>query len=248
MKDYSYQLYSSRKFGPIRNTLNMVAEAGYSQVECFGDLISSSDLAEGLAETGLALPTAHVALDLVESEPGKLVDLCGSLGIVQIYAPYVMPDDRPNSVVGWTEFGRRLAEAGEPLRDAGIGFGWHNHDFEFVALEDGMMPIQCMLDADEGLLLELDIAWVHVAGADPFAWLDRFGNRLGAVHIKDVAPRGECADEDGWADIGHGTLDWKLLSEAVDKSSAAYRIVEHDNPSNDRRFANRSIAALRAYC
>ncbi|MDE0110834.1 MAG: sugar phosphate isomerase/epimerase [Albidovulum sp.] len=245
MQEYSYQLYSSRKFGPIGDTLQMVAEEGYSQVECFGDLIASELFSESLSGAGLAMPTAHVPLEAIESEPGKIVDLAGELGIAQIYAPYLKPEDRPNTVDGWSEFGQRLAVAGKPLRDAGIEFGWHNHDFEFVAIENGMMPIECMLDSDKRLLLEMDIAWVHVAGADPLSCLHRFSDRIGSVHIKDVAPPGENKDEDGWADVGHGTLDWNALHAAMGRTSAAYRIVEHDNPRNDRRFASRSMAALR---
>ncbi|MCY4459475.1 MAG: sugar phosphate isomerase/epimerase [Albidovulum sp.] len=245
MQDYSYQLYSSRKFGPLRDTLKMVAEAGYSQVECFGHVIASSDLSEGLADFGLAMPTAHIALETLESEPGKVVDLAGELGIVQVYAPFLMPEDRFDSADGWFEFGRRLASAGEPLRDAGIGFGWHNHEFEFVAVDGGRMPIECILASDDSLLLEMDIAWVHVAGEDPLSWLRRLGNRLGAVHIKDVAPEGEREDEDGWADVGHGILDWNAISEAIGRTSVKFRIVEHDNPGDDLRFAERSLAYLR---
>ena len=245
MQAYSYQLYSSRKFGPIRDTLNMVAEAGYSQVECFGELIASDNMSEMLAESGLAMPTAHVPLAAIESDPGRIVDFAGELGIAQIYAPYLIPEDRPKTSDGWTEFGKRLGVAGKFLRDAGIEFGWHNHDFEFVALEDGKLPVECILDADEKLLLEMDIAWVHVAGEDPLSWLNRLGHRLGAVHIKDLAHPGECKNEDGWADVGHGILDWSALSAAVGRSSAAYRVVEHDDPLDDRRFANRSMATLR---
>ena len=45
-------------------------------------------------------------------------------------------------------------------------------------------------------------------GADPLEWMRPYGNRITAVHVKDIAPAGESADEDGWADVGHGTVDW----------------------------------------
>ena len=102
-----------------------------------------------------------------------------------------MPEDRPADSAAWSRFGQRLASAGQPLFKAGLGFGWHNHDFEFIACDDGRMPIDCLLAADERLLLEMDIAWVQVAGEDPLLWIDHFAQRLGAVHIKDIAPSGE---------------------------------------------------------
>ena len=245
--DYSYQLYSSRKFPPLRETLRMVADAGYAEVECFGDLLWSAELAEGLAETGLRLPTAHVGLDEVESEPGRIIRQAEKLGVRQVYAPYLMPGDRPSTSDGWEAFGQRLASAGRPLFEAGLGFGWHNHDFEFRACEDGRMPIDCLLAADERLLLEMDIAWVQVAGENPLPWIDRFAGRLGAVHVKDIAPQGSGSEEDGWADVGHGVMDWKTLSSAVDRTAASHRIMEHDNPRDDRRFAERSLASARAF-
>jgi len=247
MQEYSYQLYSSRKFGPLRNTLRMLADAGYSEVECFGDLISSSDLSNGLAETGLRMPTAHVSLEAVESDPGSIVELARNLGVKQVYAPYLMPEDRPASSAGWSEFGQRLATAGKPLFEAGLSFGWHNHDFEFCPCSDGRMPIECLLGADERLLLELDIAWIQVAGQDPLVWIDHFKQRLGAVHVKDIASEESGGDEDGWADVGYGVMDWKALSAAVDRSAARHRVMEHDNPNDDRRFAERSIASARDF-
>ena len=247
MQEYSYQLYSSRNFGPLRDTLRMVAETGYAAVECFGDLLSSSELADGLAETGLRLPTAHLALDAIESDPDRIIGLATGLGVENVYAPFLMPGERPAASAGWTEFGQRLAAAGRPLMDAGLGFGWHNHDFEFRACEDGRMPIDCILGADERLLLELDIAWVQVAGEDPLPWIDRFAQRLGAVHMKDIAPKGTCSDEDGWADVGHGVMDWRSISSAVDRTSVRHRVIEHDNPSDDRRFAERSLASARSF-
>ena len=247
MREYSYQLYSSRNFGPLRDTLRMVAGIGYAAVECFGDLLSSPELSEGLAETGLSLPTAHIALEAIESDPDRIIGLAAGLGVEQIYAPYLMPGERPATSAGWTEFGQRLAAAGQPLFEAGLGFGWHNHDFEFRACDDGRMPIDCILDADGRLLLELDIAWVQVSGEDPLPWIERLAQRLGAVHVKDIAPNGTCVDEDGWSDVGHGVMDWSAISSAVDRTSARHRVMEHDNPSNDRRFAERSLASAQSF-
>ncbi len=246
MQEYYYQLYSSRKFGPLPDTLEMLSAAGYAGVECFGDLIFETGLAEELSGNGLRAPVAHVALEAIESVPDRIIGAALQLGIKQIYVPYVMAGERPADSQGWKEFGHRLAAAGQPFFEAGIGFGWHNHDFEFQACEDGLMPIECLLEGDNRLLLELDIAWVRVAGEDPLTWINRLAGRIAAVHIKDIARDGQCENEDGWADVGHGTLDWRTLTAALDPIPGLVRVLEHDNPSDDRRFAERSMASLRA--
>ena len=62
---------------------------------------------------------------------------------------------------------------------------------------------------------EMDVAWVIRGGADPLKWIDEYGQRITAVHVKDIAPAGENANEDGWADVGHGTVDWARPDQGV---------------------------------
>ena len=69
-----------------------------------------------------------------------MLKIANTLGIRAIYCPYLLPDQRPADAAGWKAFGERLENAGKPFRDAGLDFGWHNHDFEFVALPDGSIP------------------------------------------------------------------------------------------------------------
>ena len=78
-------------------------------------------------------------------------------------------------------------------------------------------------------------------GADPIAELQARAHKVVAVHVKDLATAGECADEDGWADVGHGTLDWLSIMAAVHATPAKYFVVEHDKPSDAARFARRSF-------
>jgi sugar phosphate isomerase/epimerase len=73
------------------------------------------------------------------------------------------------------------------VRAAGFGFGWHNHDFEFVPLADGSVPMQILLETAPDLDWEADIAWVIRGGADATDWIARHGKRITAVHVKDIA-------------------------------------------------------------
>jgi sugar phosphate isomerase/epimerase len=44
--------------------------------------------------------------------------------------------------------------------------------------------------------------------ADPRPFIERYRGRMPLVHVKDIAPPGENADEDGWADVGTGIVPW----------------------------------------
>ncbi|WDR03608.1 sugar phosphate isomerase/epimerase [Devosia algicola] len=95
---------------------------------------------------------------------------------------------------------------------------------------------------------EADIAWIARGNANPNEWFDKYGERITAVHVKDIAPTGEALDEDGWADVGQGTLDWdNLIKDVTSKTRAQYFVAEHDNPSDAERFARRSFDAAKGW-
>lgn len=249
MTDFSYQLYSSRNFPPLVDTLKMLKRLGYASVEGYGALYADAakvaELKAHLGDSGLTMPTGHFGLDMVEGDPARTLGIAKDLGVETIYVPYLLPDQRPDSGAGWKAFGERLQKASKPYRDAGLGFGWHNHDFEFRKTADGAIPQVAIFEGGPDLEWEADLAWVIKGGADPLEWIKTFGNRLTAVHLKDIAAAGENADEDGWADLGHGTVDWKALKAALANTRVKYFVMEHDNPKDQERFASRSIATAR---
>ena len=244
---FSYQLYSSRNFPPLAKTLKMLAEVGYKDTEGFGGLYSDkatlATLAAGLKENGLAMSTGHFGLNQIEETPDFVVEVARTVGMKKVYCPHVMPDQRPKDAAGWRAFGARLQTAGAPIRAAGLGFGWHNHDFELGGLVEGAVPMLEILKGGPDLEWEMDVAWVVRGASDPLSWIAAHGHRITAAHVKDIAPRGQCLDEDGWADLGQGTVDWTAIYAALKAAGVKHFVMEHDNPADDRRFATRSLAA-----
>jgi sugar phosphate isomerase/epimerase len=246
---YSFQLYSARNFLPWDPILAGLAKAGYQQVEGFGAVYANpAEFAGSLKKAGLTMPTGHFSLDALEKEFDKTVRTAKTLGMAALFCPYILPEQRPRDAAGWKAFAGRLAAIGAKLKETGLQFGWHNHDFEFRPMADGTLPMQAILDGAPGLSWEADIAWIVRGGADPSAWIEKHGKRILAVHVKDIAPAGHNKDEDGWADVGHGTVGWRGLMPLLRKRTAArWYVLEHDNPSDWRRFATRSIESLRQY-
>lgn len=250
MATLSYQLYSSRNFGPIGATFAMLAKAGFSHVEGFGGLYpdhaATLRLRGALEAAGLTMSSGHIALDALRASPGCMVELAQTLGMTQVFAPFLPPADRPKTASDWHAFGAELHEIGKPFRDVGLTFGWHNHDFECVDLGGGDTPLDLILQASDATMLELDVAWVARAGADPMTYITRYADRIVAAHVKDIAPDGTLGDEDGWADPGQGILDWPALLSALGETAARHFVAEHDNPNDDARFARRSHAFLQS--
>ena len=244
---FSFQLYSARNFPPLSGTLKELADLGYAEVEGYGGLFSDVAAAEALRAdleaNGLVMPTAHMGLDMVEADAATVIRIAKTLGIAKVFVPHLDADQRPSDAAGWRAFGARLAEAGKPLEDAGIRFGWHNHDFEFTQGMD-VHPMDWIFEGGPDLAFEFDLAWCIRAGVDHLGFIERHADRLVAAHIKDIAQVGEKMDEDGWADVGDGVIDWPATFAALAKTGCAHFVAEHDNPSDGSRFARRSIAYM----
>lgn len=247
MPNIAYQLYCSRTHD-IADVLPMLARLGYSQVEGWGGLYAThADLADLLKANDLTMPTGHFGLQALEGDPVGTVAKARELGIDVVIVPAVGPELRRQDAGGWAALGGRLAEAAKPVLDAGMTFAWHNHDFEFADLGGEDLPLDLILQGSEDIGLEIDLAWVERGGQDPLAWARKYKDRLVAAHIKDIAPAGENADEDGWADVGHGTMNWSEIHPALQAMGVDRYILEHDKPSDHERFARRSLETVKGW-
>ncbi len=249
--DWSMQLYSARDFQPWSDVLKTIAKDGYKQVEGFGGVYADpAGFRAELDSNGLTMPTAHFPIDRLETDFAGAEEIARTLGVKVMVCPHVAADLRPSDLAGWRAFGKRLAAVGEKVKAAGYEFAWHNHDFEFVPLADGSVPMEIILEAAPDIGWEFDIAWfVRGTGDDsPYPLLKKYGSRIVAVHIKDMAKPGEGLDEDGWSDVGHGKIDWANILKAVRADTKArYFIMEQDKPNDFARFSRRSIEAVNSY-
>jgi sugar phosphate isomerase/epimerase len=240
----SYQMYSSRNFPDLARQAAMLAGLGIRHVEPFGGLFADiGALAEALSANGLDAPTAHVGAPTWREDLDGVAAKLKRLGVHTAFMPALPPDDR----AGWQRIGKELSGYAARMKDHGIRFGWHNHAFEMAALPDGSLPLDWILGEDPDLLWQVDIAWIVRGGQDPAALIRRYGTRVASFHVKDLAAPGEALDEDGWADPGHGTMDWTALLPVMRATPATTWVLEHDNPNDDARFASRAIAAVSAW-
>ena len=246
MTELSFQLYSARNVPSLPDFLATLGSLGYTQVEGYGGLYDdAAGLAANLTKNGLTMPTGHFGPAQVK-DVSTTLKTAETLGIKRIYCPHIGPEGRSEDESKWLELAEMLAEASEAYTKEGYGFGWHNHDFEFKATTSGRTPMEILLETAPKIEWEADVAWIVRGKADPIEWFEKYGDRITAVHVKDIAPAGEALDEDGWADVGQGVLNWDdLITKVQSKTKAQYFVAEHDKPSDAVRFANRSIAAAK---
>jgi len=245
--DWMFQLYSARNT-ELGDALKIISDAGYTQVEAFGGNFEDADTFKQLLNAhGLSLPSMHINIEPLRQEHDAMMSRAKDFGTKHIVCPYLAPEERPTSAADWSALAKEINALAAPWIDNGFTFAWHNHDFEMLALGDGAVPMQIILDEAPSVQWEIDVAWIARAGVDPLPWVEKNLARVSAVHLKDIAPAGQCEDEDGWADFGHGTVNWSALMPVLLNSDIAYYAVEHDNPNDLTRFAQRSISSARQF-
>ena len=243
----SIQLYSLRELGGLDRILEAVAHAGFRHVELIGAHLDDPARTLRKLEThGLNASSTHVGLAQLRDKPEAIMDACEELGIDELYMPAVPPEDRDMDAAGWRALGAELGEMAEDFQIHGLHLGYHNHNWELTPKEGDTTALELIFEAagEAPLDWQADVAWLVRGGADPETWLDRYADRLRSAHVKDIAPEGENQDEDGWADVGSGTIDWPKLWQVCRARGAGWMVVEHDKPADPAGCARRSYDFL----
>jgi len=243
----SFQMYSSRLFPPTEPQLAYLAELGYDAVELFlpNYEADAAGFRRQLDAVGLKCSGIHMPLTGLANEPKRFFDYAHALGTDTLIPPYVPQAERRPTAAYWRSIGDILAKGAAAAKPEGLRVEWHNHDFEYVRLEDRTRPIDHLLDAagpDVGF--EIDLGWVVRGWADPAQELVRYANRITTIQLKDTAPAGTAID-DGWVPTGDGIIDWKALYPLFAATNAKVLVVEHDNPTDWKVLASRSIKYIR---
>lgn len=243
----SFQLYSSRLFPPVPPQLNYLKSVGYDAVELWPQTyeIDPAGFRRALDDSGLTCSGMHMPLAGLVSEPRRWFDLAHMVGTDTLIPPYVPQAERRPTADFWRSVGERLRTGAELARPEGLKVAWHNHDFEYVRLEDRSRPIDHLLDAaGANVDFEIDIGWVVRGWADPATELRRYADRITMIQLKDTATAGTELDE-GWTPTGDGIIDWPSLYPLFDATRAKLLVVEHDNPTDWKVLAKRSIDYIR---
>jgi sugar phosphate isomerase/epimerase len=239
------QLYTLRTVQmPFDQLLGEIAAIGYAGVETTGSHGCTADeMKDLLAKHNLQVASTHAGLARLESEFDEVVAFNRTVGNTTLIVPALPEEMRTGDAAAWQQTGRKLADLSKQARDAGMNFLYHNHAFEMVDVE-GKLAIDWLLQSAPDVGFEIDLAWVQRGGQDGLQLLQRYTGRCTRIHCKDVAPEGQNQDQMGFADVGHGVLDWSTLLPAAQAAGAEWYIVEHDLPKEPLASIRRSFEFL----
>ncbi|MET1023719.1 MAG: sugar phosphate isomerase/epimerase [Pseudoxanthomonas sp.] len=225
------QMYTLRNIPSLEDRLKLVHDAGITAVETVGTQdVTAPELKRLLDQYGIQAVSTHAPLADLRKDPDAVVAFNKAIGNHVLVVPYLQEEERPKDAAGWTALGRELGQIANKVKAQGMTLAYHNHDFEFAKFGD-KTGLELMFEgAGSALKSELDLAWVARAGYDPAAFLGKLKGRVIAVHAKDNAPKGQAAEEHGFAALGTGVLDWNKILPAADRAGVKWYIIEHDYP------------------
>lgn len=196
--EYGLQLYSVRDITgqDLEGALAKVAALGYRFVEFAGFFGHSADKVKAMLDTyGLSVSGTHTGWqELTADRIDETIAYHKSIGNKNIIIPGADLSTREKL----DDLINLINEAQPKLAAAGIALGYHNHSHEFIETGYGAL-IHKELEERTQVEFEIDTYWAYVAGLDPIALLERLGDRVRVIHLKDGF-----ADGHGMA-LGEGT-------------------------------------------
>ena len=177
----SIQLYTLRSLGDLDRVLDTVKQAGYGHVETVGShLDDAENVRTKLDARGLKVSSSHVSLAAVRERPGRGGTGLPHLGLrPALHACCAVGSSGRAMPRSGARLGRELGEIAERMREHGIAFGYHNHDWELAPKDGAKTALELIFEAaeDSPLAWQVDVAWLVRGGADPKEWMQRYRDR-----------------------------------------------------------------------
>lgn len=244
LADIGVQLYTVRSLlaKDFDGTLAQIAQIGYKEVEFAGYYDRKpAELRKQLDGLGLAAPSAHIGLDALGANWNRTLDDAETMGHDYLVVAWLDEKDR-SSLDALRATIAKFNKAGEEAQKRGIGFAYHNHDFEFKKIDDRMPYDVLLAECDpDNVLFEMDLYWITKGGQDPLAYFARWPGRFPLVHLKDSTG----PPDHRMADVGTGSIPWKPILARREQAGIRHYFVEHDEPPDPLASVRRSYEYLR---
>ncbi len=238
------QLYTVRAAmaKDLGGTLAAIAAAGITELEFAGYYNQSAQWWRDTMRThGMTSPSTHIGLPKTDAEWAAHFAMSTAMGQRWVIVPSVGSEFRTPD--GYKRLADRLNSGGALAKAAGLRMGYHNHDFEFRALDSGTDGLSILLtNTDPSLVdFELDLYWAVKAGQDPLALINAHPSRFVCCHVKDAGP----APERAMMNVGSGTINFKQILKAGRKHGLKHWFIEHDAPADPLASIAASAAAMK---
>lgn len=236
----------------VPGTLDTIKALGVTNME-FSNLFgqTAADLRAMLDARGMVCSSFGVSYDDLRKKTAEVAGNAKTLGAKFVRVAW-LPNCQPFTV----EIAERTAAdfdaVGKILKEEhGLTYCYHNHGYEFVKHGNGTLFDLLVEKTDpQYVSYELDILWAFHPGADPAAIIEKHGNRIKLLHLKDLK-KGVTGDLSGKTPVendvalGTGQIDLPSILKAAKKAGVLHYYIEDESP-NIATQVPQSIAYLKS--
>jgi len=246
------QLYTVRNAmdEDVAGSLKKVSDIGYKYIELanYADRkfygYDPPEFKKMVNDLGMEIPSSHTQVEGVGvtlDNARIMAEDHASLGVKYCLQPWIVEEMR-TSIASYQQMAENWNRIGEVMKEFGIQFGYHNHNFEFDTVEGKIPYFDVFLaELDKDLVtMEIDMFWVTKAGYDPVEIIKEYPGRFKLFHMKDMYTNEEpyftTVGVDDFAPVGEGVIDFKRILEVKDVAGMEYMIVEQDQSRDGTPF------------
>ena len=240
------ELYSVRDqlTKDLPGTVTAIAKMGYQVVEFYSPYFQwtsaqAKDVRKLLDDLGIKCHSTHNGgASLTPDGLQKAIELNQIIGssTIVIASP---PGGQPKTADGWKAIAAQLAAASEKLRPLKMAAGYHNHQYEWPAIE-GQRPMDILAaNTPKDFVLQFDVGTCVEMGQDPVAWIKANPGRIKSLHLKDWG-KGEGR---GYAvAFGEGDSPWKAIFTAAESvGGVEYYLIEQEVSTDSFAMARKCL-------
>ena len=222
-------------------TLKSLKAMGYEDFETYGfDSekgtyygYKASEFKTILEDLQITASSGHYGFNTYLDKPtddlNRFVDQCikGALTLNMKYItwPWIAPEQR--TIDNFKLMSTKLNIIGEQVSKAGLGFAYHNHDFEFTD-HDGENGYDIILNETDASLvkLQMDLYWVmHSSKLSPKELIAKQPGRYVMWHIKDM----DKVTRD-YTELGKGSINYaEILPDPIESGLKFYYLEQGGN-------------------
>jgi sugar phosphate isomerase/epimerase len=225
-------------------TIEKLSKIGFKEVEIvhFGASVgnakkslygmSGKEFAKLLSDNGLRAPSGHYTVEDITTDWAEAIEQAHDVGLEYMTNAWINEEDR-FSLESWKRLVDLFNKAAEPVQKAGMIYNYHNHNFEFLTIDNTVVYDYLTKNLDSKIHFTLDCYWATHAGQDPVELIKARPGRVSILHIKDM-PKGLAptvyydAMQGHFVEAGRGVIEWEKIFKAAPIGGVRHFYYEQD--------------------
>jgi sugar phosphate isomerase/epimerase len=234
----------------VTGTIKKIAAIGYEDCETYGFNpeqrtyygMKPASFKQLLTDNGMIATSGHYDFtkyfDKSQDDLMRYVDQCieGAHELDQRYITWPWLDPTFRTLENFHVLAAKLNAIGERIKKAGLGFAYHNHDFEFTDYNGDNGYSIIMRETDSAWVkLQMDLYWVmHSSKLSPAELFKIQPGRFVMWHIKDM----DKVTRD-YSELGNGSIDFTVILPEASRAGLQYYYIEQGG-----NFANSPMQSI----